>query len=139
MCFFILGLDRSEGSTRVLLRTLTNRDEELTLEFRRQSEMFYRVLHSNLAAVLGYCRDSSDAHLILLTEYEEMTNLKSYLLLANVQQSQPWSPAHVSSATLQIARGMNALAQSRFVHRDLGTRNILVGFHGKDNQVQYHN
>ena len=39
MCFFILGLDRSEGSTRVLLRTLTNRDEELTLEYYSEETM----------------------------------------------------------------------------------------------------
>jgi len=66
---------------------------------------------------------------MILMEYHQYFNLKSHLL----STSQPWSVAQIQSATIQIARGMNALAEARFVHRDLGTRNILVGFHGKDN------
>lgn len=57
--------------------------------------------------------------------------LKSYLL------AHPLPPAQILSVAVQIARGMNALAQARFVHRDLGARNILATFHGghgKDNQ-----
>lgn len=124
------GLSTSE-STRVLLRTLNTRDEELIVEFRRQVDMLHRVRHGNLVAVLGCSRDSTDVQTVLM-EYLQLCNLKSHLL----SNSQPaWSVTQIQNATVQIARGMNALAQSRFVHRDLATRNILVGFNGKDNQV----
>lgn len=123
------GLGEGAG-TRVLLRTLSTRDEELVLEFRRQVDMLHRVLHPNLTAVLAYCRDSVDSQLVLMEYQQHLSiNLKSHLL------AQPLTVAQVQSATAQIARGMNALAQSRFVHRDLGARNILVGFHGKENQI----
>lgn len=128
------GLSSSEGSTRVLLRILNTREEDLNIEFRQQVDMLHRIRHANLVAVLGCCRDSPDFQMILM-EYHQMSNLKLHLL--STSSSQPWSLAKIQSATIQIARGMNALAEARFVHRDLGTRNILVGFHGKDNHQVY--
>ena len=122
------GADGPTAINRVLLRTLSSRDEDLVAEFRRQVDMLHRVIHPNLTAVLAYCRDSADAQLVLMEYHQHLsTNLKSHLLAAQ----QPLTVAQIQSATAQIARGMNALAQSRFVHRDLGTRNILVGFSGQ--------
>ena len=130
------GLSTAEGSTRVLLRILSTRDEDLNIEFRRQVDMFHRVRHANLVAVLGCCRDSPDFQMILM-ESHPYINLKSHLLSTSSSSQPPWSVAQIQSATIQIARGMNALAEARFVHRDLGTRNILVAFHGKDNTKVY--
>lgn len=93
--------------------------------------MLHRVRHANLVAVLGCSRDSTDVQTVLM-DYHQLCNLKSHLL----SNSQSWSVTQIQSATVQIARGMNTLALARFVHRDLATRNILVGFHGKDNQVR---
>jgi PTK7 protein tyrosine kinase 7 len=70
-------------------------------------------------------------------EYHPYVNLKSHLLSNSSSSQPPWSVAQIQSATIQIARGMKALAEARFVHRDLGTRNILVAFHGKDNTKVY--
>ncbi|EFX81376.1 hypothetical protein DAPPUDRAFT_33294, partial [Daphnia pulex] len=102
--------------TRVLLRILSTRDEDLNIEFRRQVDMFHRVRHANLVAVLGCCRDSPDFQMILM-EYHPYINLKSHLLSTISSSQPPWSVAKIQSATIQIARGMNALAEARFVHR----------------------
>lgn len=116
----------------MLLRTLNTRDEDLVVEFRRQIDMLHRIRHVNLVAILGYSRESSDAQMVLM-EYHQLCNLKSHLQTTSA--STPWSAAQIRNAALQIARGMNALAQARFVHRDLGTRNILIRFQGRDNEV----
>ena len=100
------------------------------IEFRRQVDMLHRIRHKNLVAVLGCSRDPADVQTVLM-EFHQLSNLKTHLL----SPSQSWSISQIQSATVQIARGMNALAQARFVHRDLGTRNVLIGFHGKDDQV----
>lgn len=104
------------------------------VEFRRQVDMLHRVRHLNLVAVLGCCRDLAGEAQMVLMEYHQLSNLKSHLLSTPALS---WTAVQIQSATVQVARGMNALAQARFVHRDLGTRNILVGFRGKDNQVYY--
>lgn len=110
------GLSSAEGSTRVLLRILSTRDEDLNIEFRRQVDMFHRVHHANLVAVLGCCRDSPDFQMILM-ESHPYINLKSHLLSTSSSSQPPWSVAQIQSATIQIARGMKALAEARFVHR----------------------
>lgn len=99
------------------------------IEFRRQIDMLHRVRHVNLVAVLGCSRDPTDVQTVLM-EFHQLCNLKTHLL----SSTQPWSVSQIQSATVQIARGMNALALARFVHRDLGTRNILIGFQ-RDDQV----
>lgn len=109
------------------MRSLATRDEELMIEFRRQADMLHRIKHPNVVAVLGCCRETADAQLLLM-EFHQLCNLKTHLLTS----SQAWSLAQIHSATIQIAKGMNAIAQARFVHRDLGTRNILVGYQGKE-------
>lgn len=109
----------------MLVRSLTTRDEDLKVEFRRQVEVFHRVMHPNLAAIVGYCREVETPQLVLI-DYHQLGNLKVHL------QTQPLSKVQTQSAVLQLARGMHALAEARFVHRDLGTRNMLVNFHDQE-------
>ena len=42
------------------------------------------------------------------------------------------SATQMRQCVLQMVRGMHALAEARFVHRDLGARNILIGFKGEE-------
>ncbi|CAH3173615.1 unnamed protein product [Porites lobata] len=49
------------------------------------------------------------------------------------EEEKSFSTEQLFSFALQIAKGMNHLAENRFVHRDLAARNVLVG-HG--NQVK---
>lgn len=117
------GLMTSNSTSRqpILLRFLAAKQEDLMVEFKRQLDVFHRVKHVNLAAVLGHCQDAEQFCLII-EALEEQVTLKSYLL----SSEEAMSSDCLYSLTLQIARGMTALAKASLVHRDLGTRNILV-------------
>ena len=120
-----LSPSSSNGTMRVLLRCLSTKDEDLLSEFKRQIDMFQRIQHTNLAAVLGLCREVEPQYLLIECQ---QYNLKSYML----SPTELLSAIQIESMTLQICRAMQALAHARLVHRDLAARNILISFPGKD-------
>lgn len=70
----------------------------------------------------------------LLVDYPpEYSNLKKHLL-ATTEVPPTWQ---LDSMVLQLARGMQALADARLVHRDLGARNLLVSFPVDDKVRRY--
>lgn len=117
--------DLAGGTRRVLLRCLTTKNEELMVELRRQCDMFQRAISDNLASIVGVYQHAELQYLVVECEG---TFLKTYLL----SRKQELPLASVRGMTLQIARGMLALAEARFIHRDLATRNIIIQFAPSD-------
>ncbi|KAI7806189.1 epithelial discoidin domain-containing receptor 1 isoform X2 [Triplophysa rosa] len=101
-------------------------------DFLKEVKILSRLKDSNIIRLLGVCVSSDP--LCMVTEYMESGDLNQYLsqraLLDKTGPSHDTPtvsyPALISMAS-QIASGMKFLASLNFVHRDLATRNCLVG------------
>ncbi|XP_042876703.1 discoidin domain-containing receptor 2-like isoform X7 [Penaeus japonicus] len=105
-------------------------------DFEREVEILARLRDPNIVQVVGVC--SREEPLCMLVEYMEHGDLNQYLQ-AHIAETA--SPRNTHAKTLrsgvgygcliymatQIASGMKYLESLNFVHRDLATRNCLVG------------
>ncbi|XP_060706967.1 discoidin domain-containing receptor 2-like isoform X2 [Hemiscyllium ocellatum] len=101
-------------------------------DFLKEVKIMSRLKDPNIIRLLGVC--VRDDPLCMITEYMENGDLNQFL--ANHQLAEKTSsssdvptisyPSLVHLAS-QIASGMKFLASMNFVHRDLATRNCLVG------------
>ncbi|XP_061817189.1 inactive tyrosine-protein kinase 7 [Nerophis lumbriciformis] len=122
------GVEEREEETVVLVKSLQTKDEQLQLDFRREAEMFAKLSHSNVARLLGLCREAEPHYMVL--EYYDLGDLKQFLRISKNKddkvKSQPISTKTKVSICAQVARGMEHLSNHRFVHKDLAARNCLV-------------
>ncbi|KYO22249.1 inactive tyrosine-protein kinase 7 [Alligator mississippiensis] len=122
------GIEDSESEMLVLVKSLQTRDEQLQLDFRRESEMFGKLHHANVVHLLGLCREVEPHYMIL--EYVDLGDLKQFLRISKSKdetlKSQPLSTKHKVSLCSQVALGMEHLSNNRFVHKDLAARNCLI-------------
>ncbi|XP_059838620.1 inactive tyrosine-protein kinase 7-like isoform X2 [Hypanus sabinus] len=122
------GIDKGEPETVVLVKSLTTRDEQLQLEFRREFEMFGKMNHSNVVRLLGLCREMEPQYMI--TEYVDLGDLKQFLRIVKGSEekikSQPLNLKQKVHICTQVAQGMEYLSNHRFVHKDLAARNCLI-------------
>ncbi|XP_041379763.1 class II receptor tyrosine kinase-like, partial [Gigantopelta aegis] len=99
--------------------------------FEKEIKFMSRLKHENVVHILGVCLNTNA---FIMMEYMENGDLNQYI------QKFEFSPDCETSETdkfinvgvliymsLQIASGMRYLASMNFVHRDLATRNCLVG------------
>uniref|UniRef100_A0A8C2HGS7 receptor protein-tyrosine kinase n=1 Tax=Cyprinus carpio TaxID=7962 RepID=A0A8C2HGS7_CYPCA len=101
-------------------------------DFLKEVKILSRLKDPNIIRLLGVCVSSDP--LCMVTEYMESGDLNQYLshrvLLDKTGPSHNTPtisyPALISMAS-QIASGMKFLSSLNFVHRDLATRNCLVG------------
>ncbi|XP_028984759.2 epithelial discoidin domain-containing receptor 1 isoform X2 [Betta splendens] len=101
-------------------------------DFLKEVKILSRLKDPNIIRLLGVCVSSDP--LCMVTEYMECGDLNQYLshrvLLDKTGPSHNVPtisyPALISMAS-QIASGMKFLSSLNFVHRDLATRNCLVG------------
>lgn len=101
-------------------------------DFLKEVKILSRLKDPNIIRLLGVCVSSEP--LCMVTEYMESGDLNQYLnQRALLDKSGPSHnsptisyPALIAMAS-QIASGMKFLASLNFVHRDLATRNCLVG------------
>ncbi|XP_035861759.1 epithelial discoidin domain-containing receptor 1 isoform X2 [Sander lucioperca] len=101
-------------------------------DFLKEVKILSRLKDPNIIHLLGVCVSSDP--LCMVTEYMECGDLNQYLshrvLLDKTGPSHNSPaisyPALISMAS-QIASGMKFLSSLNFVHRDLATRNCLVG------------
>ncbi|XP_076320947.1 discoidin domain-containing receptor 2-like isoform X4 [Tachypleus tridentatus] len=121
------------NKTLVAVKTLRqNASEQARNDFYKEVKILSRLRDPNIVHVLGVC--TREEPLGMIVEYMENGDLNQFL-----QQHIPEGAAYrsVNAKTLsygsliymatQVASGMKYLESLNFVHRDLATRNCLVG------------
>ncbi|XP_043939097.1 epithelial discoidin domain-containing receptor 1 isoform X2 [Protopterus annectens] len=103
-------------------------------DFLKEVKIMSRLKDPNIIRLLGVC--VQDDPLCMITEYMENGDLNQFLSNHELEDKigNPSNIPGISYLTLihlaaQIASGMKYLASLNFVHRDLATRNCLVGEH----------
>uniref|UniRef100_A0A674EI79 receptor protein-tyrosine kinase n=1 Tax=Salmo trutta TaxID=8032 RepID=A0A674EI79_SALTR len=127
-----------EGSddTPILVAVKTLREDankNARNDFLKEIRIMSRLRDPNIVSLLAVCVESDP--LCMITEYMENGDLNQFLSshqLDEVEEIQSSVKATVSYSNLmsmatQVASGMKYLSSLNFVHRDLATRNCLVG------------
>ncbi|KAG9338381.1 hypothetical protein JZ751_025785 [Albula glossodonta] len=97
-------------------------------DFLKEIKIMSRLKDPNIVRLLGVCMSSDP--LCMITEYMENGDLNQFLSRhgPDEQGSTPTvSYSNLHHMATQIASGMKYLSSLNFVHRDLATRNCLVG------------
>ena len=98
--------------------------------FEKEIKFMSRLNNDNIVRLLGICLSENP---FIIMEYMENGDLNRYLRKFEIAPLEAPSgenqlpPSTLLYMALQIAMGIQYLASLRFVHRDLATRNCLVG------------
>ena len=133
-----LGEDQDKSiSIKVAVKRLKH-DADMAVKeaFEKEIKFMARLNHMNVIRLLAIC---PTGHPFILMEYMEFGDLNQYLQRYEIAPhgAEP-SANQIQVASLlytcvQIANGMRYLASLHFIHRDLATRNFLVG---KDSSIK---
>jgi hypothetical protein len=131
-----LGFSDTSTETNVSLVVAIKRlkdeaDDKMREAFEREVKFMARLKHDNVVRLLGVCLSQNA---FIMMEYMENGDLNHYLKMQeftgieidDLPENKITVPILIYMC-MQISRGMRYLASLRFIHRDLATRNILVG------------
>uniref|UniRef100_A0A8D3AAH3 receptor protein-tyrosine kinase n=1 Tax=Scophthalmus maximus TaxID=52904 RepID=A0A8D3AAH3_SCOMX len=127
-----LGEDLSlEGNNESLLlvavKTLReDANKNARNDFLKEIRIMSRLRDPNIVRLLAVCVDTDP--LCMITEYMENGDLNQFLSSVSLSVvPSTLSYSKLIGMAVQIASGMKYLSSLNFVHRDLATRNCLVG------------
>ncbi|KAF2904495.1 hypothetical protein ILUMI_01678, partial [Ignelater luminosus] len=124
--------DSDAGWLAVAVKTLkVGSTTEEKLDFLSEAEVMKRFDHKNIVRLLGVCTKKEPVYTIM--EFMLYGDLKTFLLarrhLVNdklSEESEEVSSKKLTSMALDVARGLSYLAELKYVHRDVASRNCLV-------------
>ncbi|XP_075595033.1 BDNF/NT-3 growth factors receptor-like isoform X2 [Balearica regulorum gibbericeps] len=117
----------------VAVKTLKDASDNARKDFHHEAELLTNLQHEHIIKFYGVCVEGDP--LIMIFEYMKNGDLNKFLrahgpdavLIAEGNHPAELTLSQMLHIAQQIAAGVVYLASQHFVHRDLATRNCLVG------------